>query len=364
MHNDNVKVLHLLVSGTYGGIESLINNYADYSKLDNQFVFAFEGGEISEEMKNKNHKVEILNGRNNNLLYLYKQIDQICKKEQIDILVTHHSSVKLKLIALILKQKYKFKLITYAHSAVDEILFDHSKFSFIKSLIARINMKHCDSIFAVSNYIKNGIVERIKVKENKVSVIYNCIDLKNITPKLTKTKINNLIYVGRLKQAKGIDNIINALNLMDSSKYSLTIVGKGDYSDELKELSKSKSNITFTGKVVSIYDYLYKADAFIHIPNWNEGFGITTLEAMASGLIFIGAINGATPELIIDGYNGFLIEKSDPNLLKDKIEEINSSYSEEELLNIRKNAIETAKKFSAPVFAENLDKLFKNELKA
>ncbi|MEJ2011792.1 MAG: glycosyltransferase [Anaerolineales bacterium] len=56
------------------------------------------------------------------------------------------------------------------------------------------------------------------------------------------------------------------------------------------------------------------ADAFI-MPSDIELLSIATLEAMACGLPVIGANAGALPELIRDGYNGYLFQSGDPTSL-------------------------------------------------
>ena len=54
----------------------------------------------------------------------------------------------------------------------------------------------------------------------------------------------------------------------------------------------------------------------------NETFGQIFIEAMACGLPVIGAKTGGIPEIISDGYNGFLVQPDDPIILAQKIEEI------------------------------------------
>jgi len=51
------------------------------------------------------------------------------------------------------------------------------------------------------------------------------------------------------------------------------------------------------------------------LPSKKEGFGIVFLEAMSSGLPCIGANHGGTPEVIIHGESGFLIEYDDVDSL-------------------------------------------------
>ena len=51
----------------------------------------------------------------------------------------------------------------------------------------------------------------------------------------------------------------------------------------------------------------------------SEGLGRTTIEGMLAGTLVIGANAGATPEIIMDGYNGYLYNVNDPKNLSDII---------------------------------------------
>lgn len=52
------------------------------------------------------------------------------------------------------------------------------------------------------------------------------------------------------------------------------------------------------GTRYNIPELLNDADIFIHMPEWEEGFGITIIEAMAAGVICVCSNNGAISEII------------------------------------------------------------------
>jgi glycosyltransferase involved in cell wall biosynthesis len=54
-------------------------------------------------------------------------------------------------------------------------------------------------------------------------------------------------------------------------------------------------------------ELLSNAYALLHMINYNEGFGLGVVEAMASGTPVIAINRGSMPELLIDGENGFLV---------------------------------------------------------
>jgi glycosyltransferase involved in cell wall biosynthesis len=78
----------------------------------------------------------------------------------------------------------------------------------------------------------------------------------------------------------------------------------------IKEFSLEEMPLVFNG-----------ADLFV-LASENETFGQVYIEAMACGVPVIGTNVGGVPEIIVDGYNGFLIAPADPSNLSQKIEEI------------------------------------------
>jgi glycosyltransferase involved in cell wall biosynthesis len=91
------------------------------------------------------------------------------------------------------------------------------------------------------------------------------------------------------------------------------------------------------------------------MPEWEEGFGITVVEAMASGKVCIVADCGAMSEIISDRINGFLVPKGNVIALSKTIQNVAEQINSAEIDEIRKNAVERAQFFSIKNFTEKLD---------
>jgi D-inositol-3-phosphate glycosyltransferase len=105
----------------------------------------------------------------------------------------------------------------------------------------------------------------------------------------------------------------------------LLIVGDGDlrpqYESKVHELGLS-DNVIFVGNAPD--DELpayYAASDVLVLPSedMSEGFGLTLLEANASGRPCIGSNTGGIPGVICDGYNGFLVPPKDPETLARRV---------------------------------------------
>ncbi len=155
----------------------------------------------------------------------------------------------------------------------------------------------------------------------KLKIIERVIQLKsayNITP---KDKVVG--YVGRIVKDKGIDDLINAWNILikERSNSKLLLVGpieeKDSISDYSKDQIKSNPTIIFEEFVADASPYFALMDIFI-LPTYREGFPTVSLEASSMGLpVIITKATGCT-EAIIENQTG-LFTSNEPNDIADKI---------------------------------------------
>ena len=213
-----------------------------------------------------------------------------------------------------------------------------------------------NKIILISNALKKQFIQN-KVPESKIIVSYNGINYDSVNYKykdLNSSTIN-LIITGRLVPDKGHEDAILALNHIINNKLSnknfiLHIVGSSPkqmhinwYENKLKKLIEQlglKNNIIFEGEIKDMHSMRSNMDIEL-ICSIRETFGRVTIEGMRSGLFVIGSNTGGTPELISNGYNGFLYEQG--NYL-DLAEKIIRACSDVEKFNlIRKNALDFSK---------------------
>lgn len=127
--------------------------------------------------------------------------------------------------------------------------------------------------------------------------------------KLDPQKIT-LLYVGRIDPEKEIDTLIQAVHQLHRTNVQLAIVGQGNYQHSLQTLIKNlgvEDRVIFTGYVPAddLPILLNNVDIFT-MPSKAELQSIATLEAMASAKPILAANACALPELVENGYNGYL----------------------------------------------------------
>jgi glycosyltransferase involved in cell wall biosynthesis len=173
-----------------------------------------------------------------------------------------------------------------------------------------------------SNYLKN-YVEKSDKKIKKGEVIYWGIDINKFSYKLSVNHYPKLLYVGQIVYHKGINTLVETMKIL-VKKYGyislkLTIVGKSTKIDYVKSIQnlihsyKLENNVDFLGFIYrkQLPHIYHEHDILIFPSIWEEPFGITIIEAMASGLAVVGTATGGSTEILEDGINSLVFQKED-----------------------------------------------------
>lgn len=224
----------------------------------------------------------------------------------------------------------------------NKIIYKHTTYeaygNIIRQLGARL-MTECNILFSkkivhVSEYSLNQQI----LQRKKGIVIYHGINWR-INEKKNFQKPLKLLFIGRLETAKGIHLIIEAVKKFNSNDVVLTIAGDGILKDYV--ISNQTNNISYVGYVDDVRSLYKDSDVFVTLPKF-EAFGLTILEAMTNGLPVLCTATGGTTEIIEDGKNGIIVDRS-MNSLVTAILDIINSYSLKEM---SINANITARRFS------------------
>jgi glycosyltransferase involved in cell wall biosynthesis/O-antigen/teichoic acid export membrane protein len=169
-------------------------------------------------------------------------------------------------------------------------------------------------VIAVSRSTAEELKKNLNIHVN--NVIENGVDTKTFS-KTKKVKYPLISYVGRLKKYKSIGILINSFQklVQDFPTAKLVIAGEGDYRKNLEEqvLSmKIKSSVKFLGKITEEekIDLLGKSWVMVQ-PSYQEGFGITCLEANAAYTPVLASRVAGLKDAVKEGDSGYLFEYGD-----------------------------------------------------
>jgi mannosyltransferase len=136
---------------------------------------------------------------------------------------------------------------------------------------------------------------------------------------------------GRVRHSKGIDILIDAAIPILRQRPEVTVVICGECLDKdqpyqnqmLRKLSSAElaDRVVFLGKQpFSALPSLFQAMTVVTALSRNEGFGLTPLEAMASGCAVITSEAGAWTDIIDNGQNGYCVPTGDVLAVTEKLE--------------------------------------------
>jgi len=219
--------------------------------------------------------------------------------------------------------------------------------SILPYVIKKLKKWDIETIDRVNYYIaiSNHIKDRIKKCYNRDSiVIYPPVNTKNF--RISNKVDNYFLIVSRLNAYKNIDLVIDAFNDLG---LHLKIAGTGPYRKTLERMVKNK-NIEFLGRLsdAELVEAYSRCRAYI-FPG-KEDFGITLVEAQASGKPVIAYAEGGALETIKDGVTGLFFKENSKSSL---VEVIKRFLKMENDFDSRKIA-ESASRFDTDIFKKNI----------
>lgn len=120
------------------------------------------------------------------------------------------------------------------------------------------------------------------------------------------------LYAGRLTVEKGVETLIDAWTRLGSG-YPLRVVGDGPLAARVA----ATAGVEWLGQrsKAEVIAAMQAATVLVFPSEWYEPFGLTLIEALATGLPVIASARGAAPEIIDDGVTGRLVPPGDPDAL-------------------------------------------------
>jgi glycosyltransferase involved in cell wall biosynthesis len=240
---------------------------------------------------------------------------------------------------------------------------------FIVKFVMQKAINASDLLIFISNAVKKTFQDNFKMDNKNSVVIYNGIGSKFFKNaiEVSKNTNNDIIFIGRLEKVKGVDILIRAFDKVYSKCPStkLTIVGDGSKKEELQKLAKTtsaKENIFFAGRQNDVIAWLDKAGIFVYPSIWEEGFGISVVEAMARGCIPITFNKGGLPEIIKNEENGYIVDEvSDEELANTILKAINLQQSQKDIM--LKNALSTSSKYTIEKTITKIQQSYSDSIK-
>lgn len=205
-----------------------------------------------------------------------------------------------------------------------------------------------DRIIAVSEGVADSLVEGTTVEREKISVLYNPIDIDDIREQASRgvdhewienDDIEVVLFVGRLTEQKDLKTWIRAFARVHAQNphTRAIIAGKGPLREELQAYAERlglADVVSIPGYLENAYGYMYASDVFL-LSSRYEGLPSVLIEALACGCPVVSTDCPSGPrEILGDGKYGQLRPVGDVDGLAEAVVEcLNAPAQRSELRN-------------------------------
>ena len=357
---DKLKIVHIIQCMAIGGAEKMVLDLAIQSNLKHNvtIVCLYPSGNYPYEKiaKDSNIKMIFLNKNVGLDLNSFKELWHVLSTLQPDVVHTHLHSAIYALPWLAFNRK-NARIHTVHSIATMEIGKSHR-------IIQGLAYKFLGVVpVAISPIIQRGIIKEYNLKQKKVPVIYNGIDVAKFPPKIQGKNNDNftIINVASFSKWKNQILLLDAFHiaLKERQDLRLIFVGDGEENGNVQAQAseyKIQDKIEFIGITPNVNEYLNRSDVFV-LSSTFEGFPLSIIEAMSVGLPIISTDVGGVPDIVKNGVNGFLVPSNDVIELSNSILKMandNNMRGEMSEINIKKS-----KEFDISIVAEKYIELYK-----
>ncbi len=317
-----MKILQVIPYFCFGGAETMCENltYALRNLGHEVTVVSLynEKTPISRRMEKAGVRILYLDKKLGLDVSMVTKLAKIMGREKPDVVHTHLDVIKYAVAAA--KLSGVRRCVHTVHNVAQE-----EAEGTLQKIINTVYFKLGWSVpVALSPEVQRTIVSFYGMKEEKVPVIYNGVDLSRCLPK-TDYELSvpaKLLHVGRFNYQKNHRGLLDAfaLILQKNPNCCLNLLGDGELRPEIEAYAEElgiQKKVVFHGSQSNVYPYLQAADMFL-LPSKFEGMPMTIIEAMGTGLPVVASAVGGVPDMLRNGESGMLVSQ-EPQAVADAV---------------------------------------------
>jgi glycosyltransferase involved in cell wall biosynthesis len=332
------RVLILTVGFTVGGAEQLILMTAPRLRRDGFEVTVAclkEWGPVGDELQAAGVRALALGARSPIDPRAAGRLISLLRRERIQIVHAHLFLANL--VARVLGRLSGDPVVITTHHDTDLWMGSRHR------LLERVTAPLSDAVVTCSEAVRQYALATYRLRPGLVQTLRNAIVIpERPAGAATRERVRALLCagpedrliatVGRLDEPKkGLAVFLRAAGrlarlMQDNGSHGapaqarFVLVGDGPARPRLETLAREEGIdhlTTFMGERRDVRELMEGFDLFVQPSLW-EGFGVTLLEAMASGLPIVASRVGGIPEIVRDGETGLLVPPGDAGALAEE----------------------------------------------
>lgn len=359
------KVLHLIETSEPGGAETVLAYIA--SNLDpasyRSLVCVLEEGWLTDHLQTLGLPYVVIENRwSYDPVFLYELV-KLIRREKISLMHSHefmmtvYGSVASKLTGV--------PLIGTVHG---KVYYPEKR---RRILAFRFAVSLCAKMIAVSDDLRQYLVDTLNFNPRKVMTLRNGIDLTRYTASSSRDESRRQFSIppdalvagtaGSLFKVKGLEYLLEAARELSNlyPNFQLIIAGEGDQKEALEERAKELdlgNIVRFLGFCKDIPNLLDAIDVYV-CSSLSEGLSLSILEAMAVSRPVVATDVGGNREIVVPDDSGFLVPPCDTSSLVGRIAELFDSSELRERFGRRGREI-VEERFSLEKMVRNYEGLY------
>lgn len=255
-------------------------------------------------------------------LALAVKMHEVVREHQLDILHCHyaipHATSAWIAREMLQESGDDVRIVTTLHGTDITIVGQERSFF----TITKFSIEKSNAVTAVSDYLRDETYRAFGCTGCDVEVIHNFIDpavfdrarYPHPFPDAQRDGQKILMHISNFREVKRVRDVVRIFAAVQRDVPSmLVMLGDGpertEAEDEVRTLGLQGS-VRFLGKIDSVAPLLAGADLFL-LPSQSESFGLSALEALASGVPVVASNAGGLPEVIVHGVTGWLHDIGD-----------------------------------------------------
>jgi N-acetyl-alpha-D-glucosaminyl L-malate synthase BshA len=290
----------------------------------------------------------------------------VVKKHNIDMLHVHyaipHAYAAYMGKKMLEDEGVKIPMITTLHGTDITLVGSHP---FYKKAV-QFSINHSEYVTAVSQSLKED-TERLFEITADIKVIPNFIDIEKLKFKTVPCEKGQIApddqlvitHISNFRPLKRIIDILKTFKIISQKlNVKLLMVGDGPEKERAMRYCRAQAmedDVLFLGKSNQIEEILCFSDLFL-LPSEQESFGLAALEAMVHGVPVVCSDVGGLPEVIEDGFSGFLCPLGDVNAMAEKA--IYILEDDKRHKQFKEQAYESSKKFNIEKVISHYESLY------